>query len=66
MSIKSPCIQVCTIDKQSNLCYGCARSMAEIQGWSKMDATKRDKIMGEIDHRMLVHFGVDRSKRSAS
>lgn len=63
MSIKSPCIMVCTIDKKSKLCYGCARSIEEIRNWSSMSDEERDKIMGKIDDRMLTHFGFSRMKK---
>ena len=62
MAIKSPCINVCTIDKQSNLCFGCARTMAEIREWPRMTEAERDAIMAQIDERMLVHFGMSQKK----
>ena len=34
MAIVSPCINVCVTDPESDLCYGCARTTAEITKWS--------------------------------
>lgn len=59
MAIPSPCNKVCSIDKESGLCFGCARSMDEIGRWSKMDDQERNAIMAEIDSRMQRHFGIE-------
>ncbi|PLW76782.1 DUF1289 domain-containing protein [Cohaesibacter celericrescens] len=65
MAVKSPCIQVCTIDKKSDLCYGCARSLDEIRDWGMMSDSEQEAIVAQIDERMLVHFGVNRVKKPA-
>lgn len=64
MVIKSPCIKVCTIERRSGLCYGCARSMEEIREWGRMTDEQRDQVQSEIEERLLVHFGVSRVRKS--
>ncbi|WP_096176463.1 DUF1289 domain-containing protein [Cohaesibacter sp. ES.047] len=66
MSIKSPCIQLCKIDRKTNLCRGCARSLDEIGRWSSMSDAKRDAVMSEIDARMQHHFGTTRGRQTNS
>ena len=39
--------------------------MYEIRDWAKMSDQERDKIMGQIEERMLVHFGVSPRKKPA-
>ncbi|MHC1706664.1 MAG: DUF1289 domain-containing protein [Bacteroidales bacterium] len=34
MSVKSPCIDVCTLD-QEGVCLGCKRTKEEIRDWMK-------------------------------
>lgn len=34
MSVKSPCIDVCTLDHES-VCLGCKRTREEIRDWMK-------------------------------
>jgi predicted Fe-S protein YdhL (DUF1289 family) len=40
--IKSPCIEVCEIDFDTKLCYGCHRSRMEIENWFYM--SRKDKL----------------------
>lgn len=37
----SPCVQICRIDSDSQLCEGCGRRLDEIACWSQM--TEADK-----------------------
>ena len=45
---KSPCIDVCKIDKESGLCKGCLRSKQEIKGWKKLAKSERRAIIEAI------------------
>jgi hypothetical protein len=41
--VPSPCISVCRMDAQGELCLGCLRTLDEIAAWGRMgDADKRD------------------------
>ncbi|NEW85841.1 MULTISPECIES: DUF1289 domain-containing protein [Rhodopseudomonas] len=52
MSIETPCIAVCLIDPQTNLCYGCGRTMPEIARWPRMSSAERRAIMAALPRRM--------------
>ena len=49
--MKSPCIAVCQIDKQTNMCVGCYRTMDEIMQWRTLTDDERDVIMHDIPQR---------------
>ena len=49
----SPCIGVCKLDIDSNLCVGCLRFADEIARWSQLDNKKVLQIMEEIKDRYL-------------
>ena len=39
--IKSPCKNICSIDKETGLCLGCYRTINEIALWIKLDDIKK-------------------------
>ena len=45
---KSPCIDICKIDKKSGLCKGCLRTRQEIKGWKALSKPERREIIGQI------------------
>lgn len=45
---KSPCIDICKIDKKSGLCKGCLRTRQEIKGWKALSKSERREIIGDI------------------
>lgn len=49
--IQSPCINICVMDKQQDLCVGCYRSLAEIAGWGGMTPAERQAIMAQLPGR---------------
>lgn len=49
--IKTPCVQVCSVDPQSGLCLGCFRSLDEIAGWARLSDADRDAVLGELPGR---------------
>lgn len=49
--IKTPCVQVCTLDDESGLCLGCLRTLDEIAGWAAMTPAQRDAIMADLASR---------------
>lgn len=52
--IESPCVQICVIHPETRLCAGCARSIDEIGGWSRMSADERRAIMAELPSRQAA------------
>ncbi|MDB6182304.1 DUF1289 domain-containing protein [Paracoccus fistulariae] len=49
--IQSPCINICVMDKQQDLCVGCYRSLAEIADWGGMTPAERQAIMAQLPGR---------------
>src|SRR5262249_38735045 len=52
--IESPCNKVCAVDPISALCIGCGRTLAEIEGWMRMGADKRVRIMAQLPRRLAA------------
>ena len=50
--IESPCILVCTMDLDQDLCLGCGRTREEIALWSRFDPAQRRVIMGLLPARL--------------
>ena len=50
----SPCIGVCQLDINSNLCIGCLRSSDEIALWPQLDNETALQIMEEIKDRCII------------
>nr|WP_111301987.1 DUF1289 domain-containing protein [Paracoccus saliphilus] len=49
--IESPCIQICQIDPDANLCVGCFRSLTEIACWGSMTPQARRAVMHDLPAR---------------
>lgn len=47
----SPCIGICVIDPQRQLCTGCHRTLSEIAAWGNMTNDQRRAIMGSLPGR---------------
>ena len=54
MIAKSPCINVCKLDPNSNLCEGCLRTSEEISNWSKYSDNKKKNIIAILKNRKLT------------
>jgi len=42
--MKSPCNDICTIDRPTGLCVGCGRSLSEIGEWASASEARRRAI----------------------
>ena len=51
--IISPCVGICSIDPQSDLCIGCLRTSSEIAMWPQIDEQRAYEIMKEIKGRYI-------------
>ncbi|MBM3605515.1 MAG: DUF1289 domain-containing protein, partial [Alphaproteobacteria bacterium] len=49
--IDSPCINICKIDPQHQVCTGCLRSLSEIASWSGMTPGARRAVMADLPSR---------------
>ena len=50
--IVTPCVKICVIDPQTDLCIGCARTRNEIGDWLEMSDATRAKVMNALPERM--------------
>jgi len=49
--IASPCVLVCMIDPRTGFCFGCHRTEAEIEQWSRYSDAQRAALMAQIRSR---------------
>jgi predicted Fe-S protein YdhL (DUF1289 family) len=49
--IETPCIKICSIDPETGLCSGCARTRGEIASWSSLSNEERRAIMALLPNR---------------
>lgn len=54
IKIISPCIGVCKLDIDSNICVGCFRTADEIANWPQLDNEKAMQIMKQIKDRYIT------------
>ena len=52
MTMSSPCVRICTIDRSTGLCGGCGRTLEEIAVWGGLDETARRTIMAQLPERL--------------
>jgi predicted Fe-S protein YdhL (DUF1289 family) len=50
--IQTPCVKICVIDPQTDLCIGCARTRNEIGLWIEMGDVARVEVMAQLPERM--------------
>lgn len=50
MSVPSPCIGICTLDKHK-ICQGCFRSVGEIAAWTCMTDRQRQSAVEQANRR---------------
>ncbi len=49
--MKSPCINICQIDQDSQLCTGCLRTLDEIASWGGYSELQRQAVLDELGTR---------------
>jgi uncharacterized protein len=49
--MKSPCVKVCIMDPQRDVCTGCARTLDEIARWGLMSEDERGAVMRDLPAR---------------
>jgi uncharacterized protein len=45
---KSPCVDICKIDKKTSLCKGCLRTKREIKTWKTLSKAEQRDVVGRI------------------
>jgi predicted Fe-S protein YdhL (DUF1289 family) len=60
-SVTSPCIGVCTVDKEWNMCIGCLRTLQEIGAWRLMSLLEKKAVVAACAERVktVVRRGKD-------
>lgn len=48
----TPCISICAIDAETELCEGCGRTLDEISNWSRMTSEQRSEVMRALPLRL--------------
>ena len=51
MTVSSPCIEVCEIDRSVGLCIGCLRTPLEIETWCFMTNDHKKRMLVELKER---------------
>lgn len=51
----SPCIGVCVINPQTQLCDGCLRTLNEIAGWWEYSPDQKNRVIAQLEAR-LTHI----------
>lgn len=49
--IESPCVKVCVLHPEADICIGCYRTRFEIAGWSRLTPEDRRTIMETLPDR---------------
>ncbi|MEM6306136.1 MAG: DUF1289 domain-containing protein [Pseudomonadota bacterium] len=49
--VESPCIKICVIHPEAQICTGCLRTLNEIGGWSGMAPEERRAVMAALPER---------------
>ena len=52
--IETPCVKICVVDPETQICIGCGRTRGEIAGWIGMGAAARHTIMLELPERVAT------------
>jgi predicted Fe-S protein YdhL (DUF1289 family) len=59
LEVKSPCIGVCAVDEDSDLCQGCYRTLDEIKGWWDMPQDEQKNLILKLEERQLQQVNFD-------
>jgi uncharacterized protein len=54
--VQSPCIGVCSMNDSTGYCYGCYRTIEEIQNWWDFDNTQKQLVLDKISLREAAVF----------
>jgi uncharacterized protein len=50
--VPSPCVSICRMNPQTDLCEGCLRTLDEIAAWGRMDDASKREVWGAIGQRL--------------
>ena len=52
--VDSPCIDICTIDPDSNLCIGCGKTLEEIKNWFNFTTKEKEIVLKSLEIRNKI------------
>lgn len=53
----SPCVRICVVDPERQVCRGCHRTLDEIAAWRGMDEAGRRAVLAELPARRAAAGG---------
>ena len=59
-AMPSPCISICQMDPQADVCLGCYRTRQEIASWSSMNAEEQLALLAILNERRAAKPGIRR------
>ena len=54
MGVPSPCISICAINEETDLCKGCFRHIDEVSGWLYFTDDQKREVLKKIEERKRV------------
>lgn len=57
-TVKSPCVKICELNYQSEICIGCFRTLDEIGQWTVYSDREKLSVLKECEtrkNRQIVH-----------
>ncbi len=52
--VKSPCVKICVIHPDAEICTGCLRTMDEIAAWSRLAPDERKAVLTDLPSRRAL------------
>ena len=52
--VETPCVSVCMMNADEELCYGCYRTLEEIAGWQNYTPKERDNVLQKLQRRKIL------------
>jgi len=52
----SPCVSICSMDLDTDLCLGCFRNTEEIASWSEMSEEEKRKVLDALLDRKRTFY----------
>lgn len=59
-SMPSPCISICQMDPQADICLGCYRTRQEIASWSRISLQEQRALLAVLNERRAAKTGIRR------
>ncbi|MDB2390434.1 DUF1289 domain-containing protein [Alphaproteobacteria bacterium] len=58
----SPCISICQMDPNADICLGCYRTRQEIANWSRMNVDEQRVLLDLLNDRRAAKTGIKRRR----